>query len=136
MRLWALALAVILSASGVLAKPRHGAHRKQAAAVEAHQTIVPRDPNGVWTVEASTTVGACPSLIPSTLTLEQNKIASAEGVPVQAWGYVEEGSIVARCTGEGQHVARFHGTLKGGRGTGAWSSSTDMCGGTWRAAQE
>ncbi len=134
MRLWALTLAMTLAASGVMAKQKHSAHHKQTTVVA--QSASPQDPNGVWTVEAATTVGACPSLIPSTLTLAENKIASAEGVPVQAWGYVEDGSIVARFTGEGQHVARFHGTLKGGRGTGAWSSSTDMCGGTWRAAQE
>ncbi len=136
MRFWALTLTATVAASGALGKPSHSKHRRQAAA-EAPQAAVYRDPNGVWTVQASTTVGECPSLIPTSLTLADNKIASADGANVRVWGYLdEEGNIVARFTGEGDHVARFHGTLKGGKGSGAWSSSTDMCGGNWRAAQE
>jgi len=135
MRFWALTLAATVAASGALGKHSHGKHVKQAA--QAPQAAAYRDPNGSWTVEASTTVGSCPSLIPSPLTLADNKIASGGGANVQVWGYLdEEGNIVARFTGEGEHVARFHGTLKGGKGSGAWSSSTDMCGGNWRAAQD
>jgi hypothetical protein len=135
MRFWALTLAATVAASGALGKNSHGKHVKQAA--QAPQAAAYRDPNGSWTVEASTTVGSCPSLIPSSLTLADNKIASGGGANVQVWGYLdEEGNIVARFTGEGEHVARFHGTLKGGKGSGAWSSSTDMCGGNWRAAQD
>jgi hypothetical protein len=135
MRFWALTLAATVAASGALGKHSHGKHVKQAA--QAPQAAAYRDPNGSWTVEASTTVGSCPSLIPSSLTLADNKIASGGGANVQVWGYLdEEGNIVARFTGEGEHVARFHGTLKGGKGSGAWSSSTDMCGGNWRAAQD
>ena len=135
MRFWALTLAATVAASGALGKHSHGKHVKQAA--QAPQAAAYRDPNGTWTVEASTTVGSCPSLIPSSLTLADNKIASGGGANVQVWGYLEEeGNIVARFTGEGEHVARFHGTLKGGKGSGAWSSSTDMCGGNWRAAQD
>jgi hypothetical protein len=135
MRFWALTLAATVAASGALGKNSHGKHVKQAA--QAPQAAAYRDPNGTWTVEASTTVGSCPSLIPSSLTLADNKIASGGGANVQVWGYLdEEGNIVARFTGEGEHVARFHGTLKGGKGSGAWSSSTDMCGGNWRAAQD
>lgn len=136
MRLWALTLAATVAASGALGKPSHNKHRRHAAS-EAPQAEAHRDPNGVWTVQASTTVGDCPSLIPTSLTLADNKIASVDGANVRVWGYLdEEGNIVARFTGEGEHVARFHGILKGGKGSGAWSSSTDMCGGNWRAAQE
>lgn len=136
MRVWALALAASLAASGALAKPHHHTHRK-AATAQPRQTVEARDPNGSWAVEASTTVGSCPALIPTSLTIAENKLASVAGSAVQAWGYLDEnGNIVARFTGEGEHVARFHGTLKAGKGAGAWSSSTDMCGGTWRAAQE
>jgi hypothetical protein len=135
MRFWALTLVATVAASGALGKHSHGKHVKQAA--QAPQTAAYRDPNGTWTVEASTTVGSCPPLIPSSLTLADNKISSGGGANVQVWGYFdEEGNIVARFTGEGEHVARFHGTLKGGKGSGAWSSSTDMCGGNWRAAQD
>ena len=130
-----MTLAATVAASGALGKHSHGKHVKQAA--QAPQAAAYRDPNGTWTVEASTTVGSCPSLIPSSFTLVDNKIASGGGANVQVWGYVdEEGNIVARFTGEGEHVVRFHGTLKGGKGSGAWSSSTDICGGNWRAAQD
>jgi hypothetical protein len=135
MRLWVLALAATVAASGAWAKSHHGKQHKRAA--EAPHAAAPRDPNGVWNIQSATTVGDCPALIPTSLTLADNKIASAGGAQLQAWGYLDEsGNIVARFTGAGEHVARFHGTLKGGRGEGAWSSSTDMCGGTWRAAQE
>lgn len=136
MRSWVLvALAATVAASGALAKSHHGKQRKRAT--ESAQAAAPRDANGVWNIAPATTVGNCPGLIPTSLTLAGNKIASAGGAQVQAWGYLDEnGNIVARFTGEGEHVARFHGTLKSGRGEGAWSSSTDMCGGTWRAAQE
>ena len=50
------------------------------------------------------------------------------------WGYVEgDGAIMTRFTSQGGHVARAHGNLRGNAGQGAWSSSTDKCGGTWRA---
>lgn len=138
MRSWAIAVLASLAASGALAKGGHKHHAKPTQ--EAAESAAPAratDPNGAWNVEALTSVGTCPSLIPTKLQISDRKIASAEGAVVESWGYVdEEGNIVARFTGSGDHVARFHGTLKGGKGSGAWSSSTDMCGGTWKAAQQ
>jgi hypothetical protein len=135
MRLGVIAIMASLAASGAIAKP----HKRHVAAKPAAAAAAPRDVNGSWTIESATTVGNCPQFIPSALTIADNKIASASGADVAPWGYVdEEGNIVGRFTakGEGEHVARFHGALKGGKGSGAWSSSTDMCGGTWRAAQQ
>ncbi|WP_457795581.1 hypothetical protein [Methylocystis sp. S23] len=134
MRLWAIAILASFAASGALAKVGHA---RQAQPKEAESAAPARDPNGAWAVEATTSVGNCPSLIPTTLQIADNKISSAEGASVESWGYVDDGgNIVARFTGAGEHIARFHGTLKGGKGSGAWSSSTDMCGGTWKAAQQ
>jgi len=128
MRFWLLTLAASLAVSGAMAKPRREAAESTAASA--------RDPNGVWSIEATTSVGSCPALIPSGLEIADGKIASVSGANVAPWGYVDsDGAIVARFTGEGDRVARFHGTLKGGKGSGAWSSSTDMCGGTWRASR-
>jgi len=135
MKLWVTAFAALMAASGAEAKQQkhHTVHKESAEpAAPARAT----DPNGAWSVEAKTSVGECPSLIPNSLKIAENKIESATGANVATWGYVdEEGNIVARFT-DGGRVARFHGTLKGGRGSGAWSSSTDMCGGTWKAAQQ
>ncbi len=133
MRFLAVALAASLVAGGAVAKPHK--HRKIGASPAV--AAAPADPNGAWSIEATTTVGACASLIPTDLTVAENRIADAAGARIASWGYVDEaGNIVARFTGEGEHVARFHGALKGGRGSGAWSSSTDMCGGTWRAERQ
>jgi hypothetical protein len=132
MRLWLLILAAALATSGATAK----ATKRHAKPAETAESAAPAEPNGAWSVDATTTVGDCPSLIPSRLQIAEGKIASVEGAAVQSWGYVDEGgNLVARFTGAGEHVVRFHGALKGSRGAGAWSSSTDMCGGTWRAAR-
>lgn len=135
MRVWATVLAASLAtASGALAKPHK--HSKTTASKPAAESVA-RDPNGSWSIEATTSVGSCAGLIPTSLTIAEGKIAGADGANVVAWGYVDEsGNIVARFTGEGERVARFHGSLKGGKGSGAWSSSTDMCGGTWRGSQQ
>jgi hypothetical protein len=138
MRFWVIAITASLAAGGAIAKP-HKRHKPAAEKPAAETAPAPRDVNGSWTVESETTVGSCPQFIPSALTIADNKIAGASGAEVATWGYVDEdGNIVGRFTakGEGEHVARFHCALKGGKGSGAWSSSTDMCGGTWRAAQQ
>jgi hypothetical protein len=133
MRIWVIVAAAALAASGAEAK----AHKRAKAAQPEPAASAPRDPNGAWSIEATTTVGNCPALIPTELTIADNKIENASGASVSSWGYVDEsGNIVARFTGAGEHVVRFHGALKGGKGSGAWSSSTDMCGGTWKAAQQ
>jgi hypothetical protein len=138
MRFWAVAMIASLAASGALAKGGHKHHHaKPKAEAESAAPAHASGPDGSWSVEATTSVGTCPALIPSKLDISDGKIASVEGAQVESWGYVDEsGNIVARFTGAGEHVARFHGVLKGGKGSGAWSSSTDMCGGTWKAAQE
>lgn len=137
MRVWLIAVMAALTASGAIAKTHKS--RKAVATAPAAETAAPRDVNGAWAIDWATTVGNCPTLIPSELTISERKIADAAGADVASWGYVdEEGNIVARFTTKtgGEHVARFHGALKAGKGSGAWSSSTDMCGGTWRAAQQ
>jgi hypothetical protein len=132
MRLWLLVLAAALATSGATAKAK-----KHARPAEAAESAAPADPDGAWRIDATTTVGDCPSLIPTRVQIAESKIASAEGAAVRSWGYVDAGgNIVARFTGAGERIARFHGALKGSRGSGAWSSSTDMCGGTWRAARD
>lgn len=133
MRIFLSALAICLAASGAFAKPPHKPQKPKQATEQAAPAPV-GDPNGSWSIEAATTVGECPMLIPDAVQIADNKIVPAPSGGVSSWGYVdEEGTIVARFTGEGERVARFHGTLRSGKGTGAWSSSTDMCGGIWRA---
>lgn len=129
-----LALAICVPAGGAYAKQNYKA--KPKAGAEQTATAAVSDPNGSWTVEATTTVGECPTLIPSSLEIADNRIAPTQGAQLSSWGYVDqEGSIVARFTGAGERVVRLHGTMRGGQASGAWSSSTDMCGGVWRASR-
>jgi len=93
--------------------------------------------DGSWVIEAATTVGQCAPLVPTALTIQGARIVQAAGAPTTPWGYVEgDGTIVARFTGQGGHMARANGALRGVSGSGAWSSNTDYCGGTWRARRE
>jgi hypothetical protein len=135
MNFWVIAVTASLAASGALAKS-HNRHAQNKHTADAGAFAPHGDPNGSWSIEAATSVGACAALIPTGITIADNKIESAAGAGVSSWGYVDEaGNIVARFTGDGGRVARFHGTVKGGKGSGAWSSSTDMCGGTWRGTR-
>ena len=133
MRSIALALAVWMAAGGAYAKQP----RAQKDRPDREQALSGPigDTNGRWRIEAAITVGECQLLIPPSFDIIDRQIA-ATGAAGSAWGYVDDqGSIVARFTGDGDRVVRFHGTLRNGRGSGAWSSSTDLCGGTWRATR-
>ena len=124
-------LAVVMTATGAVAKSRKHVKPSEAPATHASQ-----NPDGEWRIESATTVGSCDGLIPTGLSIADGKIANASGASVTSWGYVDgAGQIVARFTGSADRVARFHGQLRGSTGSGAWSSSTDMCGGTWRATR-
>lgn len=139
MRFLALLIAACLAVGGAQAKP----HKRPAKAKSEAETLAAApvgDLNGEWTLQTTTSVGDCPGLIPSSVQIVGSKIVAGADAAIAAWGYVDDGgTIVARFTaggdaeGQGGRVARFHGTLRAGKGTGAWSSSTDMCGGTWRA---
>ena len=136
MRILALALAACVAAGGAHAKQPRG-HKAKPENEQALTGPV-GDPNGRWSIEAATTVGECQLFIPPSFDIVDNKIAAAApSAAGSSWGYVdEEGTIVARFTSEGERVVRFHGTLRNGKGSGAWSSSTDLCGGTWRASRD
>jgi len=110
------------------------------ALAQANKTRVERSPvasaagyDGGWTFEATTTVGNCPAMVPNSVTIRDHRVAGAGGSSAP-WGYAEsDGTIVARFTDQSGRVARANGRLRTADGSGAWSSSTDMCGGTWRA---
>lgn len=110
------------------------------ASVAASKSTEPAGPgkaNGVWSVQAITSVGACSNLIPDSLVIVDNKISETTGTNVSVWGYIDEtGAITARFTSSDEHVVRFHGRFRGSNGAGAWSSSTDLCGGSWRAVRQ
>lgn len=119
-------LGLTIGASAGLAAPREAAHEPEAGRFD-----------GAWTIEATTTVGSCPALVPNAIDIRSDRVAEtavdAVSKRTAPWGYVEsDGTIVARFTTQGR-IARAHGQLRGNAGSGAWSSSTDMCGGVWKA---
>lgn len=125
------AAAICIFAIGAQAKTRR-IHSAIETPPTGARAVTSGDVNGGWRIEAATTVGQCNGLIPAELTIADSKVS---GGPSDVWGYVDgEGQIVARFT-SGGHISRFHGNLRGGHGSGAWSSSTDFCGGTWRATR-
>ena len=108
-----------------------------AAASKSTEPVGSGNANGSWSVQATTSVGSCSSLIPDSLVIVDNKISETTGTNVSVWGYIDEtGAITARFTSSDEHVARFHGRFRGSNGAGAWSSSTDLCGGSWRAVRQ
>ncbi|BBU63643.1 hypothetical protein MSC49_35780 [Methylosinus sp. C49] len=126
-----LVLASVMAIGAAQAAPRESA----SAAPEAGRY------DGGWVFEARTTVGSCPGLLPDSIEIRGDLLVGTQaGAAALAagrmahWGYVEsDGAIMTRFTTQGGRVARAHGHLRGNAGQGAWSSSTDKCGGTWRA---
>ena len=89
--------------------------------------------DGAWAFSSTTSSGNCPSLAPTDVIVQGGHVVAVNGGAAEPWGYVEsDGTIVVRLTVNG-HIARANGALRGDSGTGAWSSSTDLCGGNWRA---
>ena len=91
--------------------------------------------DGRWTIVA-TAGGDCP-------VVRQNMIAvirggrliqmQMTGLSASSSGHVtSDGAFVAQFSTLG-HAAQAHGTLQATSGSGAWSSSSEICGGTWRA---
>lgn len=128
-----IVLSIALSALAVAAAEAKPRVTRTERTQSAEQTVSGHD--GAWVIEAATTVGSCDGLVPQAITIRDSKVAEAGG-GVSPWGYVEgDGTFVARFTNQSGQLARAQGKLSGHGGSGAWSSSTAMCGGTWRAAR-
>ncbi len=130
-----------MAADAALAGPRNKTPIERSTAAPAE----PPGFDGRWTIEQTTTVGNCPQLIPGAVVIQGDQIVEATGgaaaanISVAPWGYVEsDGTIVARFTLPDGRVVRAHGQLRAGAGagSGAWSSNSDYCGGSWRAQRE
>ncbi|ATQ69465.1 MULTISPECIES: hypothetical protein [Methylosinus] len=123
-------LGSVMLASSVQAAPRESAGTPEAGRYD-----------GAWVFEARVTVGSCPGLLPGSIEIRGDLLVGTQAAAaafaagrMAHWGYVEsDGAIMTRFTSQDGHVARAHGQLRGNSGSGAWSSSTDKCGGTWRA---
>lgn len=89
--------------------------------------------DGSWSVDLRTTVGECQQELAGEVTVQEGRIVASSGENIEAWGYIEDtGTVVARFT-QGQAMLRASGAIKGAKASGAWSSNTNYCGGTWTA---
>lgn len=122
--------AICLAAAAAQSKTRLEKHRAPPAEIEDASY------DGSWVFEVKTTVGPCPEIVSNQVDIRDNRVAAVDQQGVAPWGYVDsDGTFVARLTRQDGRVARIHGQLRGSAGSGAWSSSSDMCGGTWRATR-
>jgi hypothetical protein len=130
--LTALALAVAFGGAAIAAPHKARILRNRSVAEAQGPSF-----DGSWIFEVATTVGSCPEKVVNTVSISENRVAAVDESGVSPWGYVDgDGTFVARFTGKNGRVARMHGQLRGYAGSGAWSSSTDMCGGAWRAHRD
>ena len=92
--------------------------------------------DGAWTVDVHTTVGNCQPEIEGVVTIQSGRIVASNAADTAVWGYVEDsGDVSARFT-QGQAILRASGKAKAALASGAWSSNTNYCGGTWSARRE
>ena len=96
----------------------------------------PQNYDGVWDVDVTTTVGQCEPEIAGTVTIQGGHVVASSGPDVAVWGYVEDDGVVSARFTQGQDILRAQGNLRGGQGSGAWSSNTKYCGGKWTARRE
>lgn len=130
-----LMVAILAAMCGSAVAAPHKAQMEKAPSESNGQLERPGF-DGSWTFEVTTTVGSCPQTVPSLVGISENRIAAVGEIGIAPWGYVDsDGTLVARFTRKDGGVARVQGLLRGSAGSGTWSSSTDMCGGTWRASR-
>ena len=92
--------------------------------------------DGVWSVEVRTTVGDCTPEVAGTVTIADGQVVASSGASIGVWGYVEDNGTVSTRFTQGQAMLRASGTARGATASGAWSSNTNYCGGTWKAQRE
>jgi hypothetical protein len=92
--------------------------------------------DGVWAIDVKTTVGECEPRIAGTVTIEDGQVVASSGEQIGVWGYVEDNGTISTRFTQGQAMLRANGTAKGAKASGAWSSNTNYCGGTWSALRE
>lgn len=90
---------------------------------------------GRWRITLQTEIGSCPKRIETTAFVRKGDIEPDAGGALKASGAFDTGEAMwARLT-RGKELYRLQGRIGRGRGKGAWSSNTQMCGGTWMAVR-
>lgn len=86
--------------------------------------------DGRWRVEFDTQVGACERSFGWPLEIVNGSVVPKDGV--DASGFIAREGLASLTIRRGQDIFRAQGRVKGQTGSGAWSSSTALCGGRWK----
>lgn len=100
--------------------------------------VGPTQFDGTYGVEVATLDGTC-GASRWTVEVQHGQVISVSPNTngIYATGLIEDdGTVSMSFHGGNGDVAHVGGTVKGASGTGAWSSPTLLCGGTWRADKE
>ena len=87
--------------------------------------------DGKWVVEFDTQVGSCEHSFAWPLDIVGGRVAGAEGA-TEASGFIAPDGLTSLNIKRGADIFRAQGSVKGAAGSGAWSSSTALCGGRWK----
>lgn len=104
-----------------------------AAQAEKARGLVSHD--GVYSVEVYTQSGACDRVYRWTINVAGGRVVSGGDGFMQASGRISENGAVSLAFRRDNQVANVTGRVKGGAASGAWSSPTMQCAGSWRAAR-
>jgi hypothetical protein len=117
----------LCAAEAVAAPKGTRAAKTQPAAMDAARF------DGRWTIEA-TASGMCPVSRQSMIAvIRGGRLIQLSGLSASSSGHVtSDGTFFAKFSTLG-HAAQALGKLRETSGSGAWSSSSEACGGTWRA---
>jgi len=118
--------------------PQDQPDEQQQQQPQLQANVGPTQFDGTYAVEIATLDGTCgPSR--GTVEVQHGQVVSISPNThgIYATGLIEDDGTVSMSFHWGNgDVAHVGGMMKVGSGTGAWSSPTTLCGGTWRADKE
>jgi len=107
-----------------------------SAQATAARPIHFRNYDGVYSVEATTSAGACDKIYQVSVTIANSRITAISQPDANASGGILDDGTVSLTFRDNGQVVHIGGRIRGRRGSGAWSSPTAQCGGRWQAKRQ
>jgi hypothetical protein len=95
-----------------------------------------QDHDGIYAVDITTRQGKCDRDYHWLIAVTGGRVSSAGDALMEASGRISRRGIVALAFERFGQVAMATGKLTRGAGSGAWSSPTMQCAGSWRATRQ
>jgi hypothetical protein len=105
------------------------AHAQSAGAMRQNH-------DGIYAVDITTRKGSCDRDYHWLIAVSGGRVSSAGDALMEASGRISRRGIVALAFERFGQVATATGKLARGAGSGAWSSPTMQCAGSWRATRQ